>query len=1736
MAARPHAGSLAESPVPGQPRDPPLSRGRALTSGGPAPLNLPIPKIPSASEPVPLDRRPSLSAASYGHHRQTSIVHGIQHSRNASFVTSHPSPLSPQILGLGSPSSSSGQYNSDGYTSGQDDIPGVPPSINSTLTASSMAQMSSTLGSMGDRSMKDSIHTTATRSHLERMHSSKSKRDIPHSRSQSRAAQAPPDVKTVGEFALHHLFTAFVSQANIKINQCAGSPSGPEPQVEQICGPRVDPEFDQLIPALAHVARQKPKPLIDTLMLWRQNMSAEAGAARTTLDKATAKSQSAASTPARRNLGPQASYNYSNANLNGGDGYVSHSELTQLQLEVIKAERRSTVSIYLLCRVFIEVINQTTLQQIGPELFAKLLDIIFIQLMFQEPETLEQSPLKLANWKIFGQLLGVMSGMHFDSVAQRYLKELTESQQDVSAKVASPRSSEGKAVLVARSMRHVVLKTTPAAAWEQSCNFMQVLGSLFVNAHGQSLKYAYCQLFEDLLVPVAAHATAELSNSKWRHVIETIRPKLLELLAKPKHWLHAFPVTVVLICVSPAEAFAAQWLQLLPALQARLKERATRGIALRGLCRLVWRYLYHSVDPPNITLRRLEEIKSLIFQSGKRTYLSTETAIAEPLIQLIRIIGFKYQDFCFKQLIFPLMNSDQFMSGREHKVDNLEPEKMVIGIRGFLAIMADLENGEQPPFPITFYSDTALERFETSSMPLSPRPMIPAIVKSSSVKEDRLSRPVIVSNFGDIAKDSYIKFCKILGEITIICDNTFGGQAVLDEKFGGTQTPKTPMTDAFSFARKDDHLNSIDPRQGFYDLLHVAVQALPRCLSPHIPFNSLINLLCTGTAHVQSNIAASSAQSLKSIARQQHAQQVTIGFARFIFNFDDRYATMSDGGMLGPGHIESTLRLYVELLNIWIDEIKSRTKKVAGSSSVEDNAKTMRAAGLDLSQIWNHVDEIESHGLFFLCSPSRRVRAVAVTVLRLVTEFDTALGTDSTRVIKVLEGNLQDVIDVNDDKLTVAERSRLQRGLRDGQFQNTLVELCSSDTPHDSKLWLKVFPNLVRISLSICPIAVALTRESITARLSQMQRTVAALSDGNRSIPYGYDVQGGKLTGRLASTSPESIIDQWKLCLIFACTTLSSSGGSSDSQGQGHARKSSKSSQKSVDKVGSAGRLFNMILPLLTSSNEAVREAVVVGLGSINQGLFRTLLEILQPMVASCHEEAKQRIAMHQRTPSTMRPRPRTDVLRTEITHIYKLTSHFLHDPDSYNDEWILNNLVNFTKDLRLFLNDVEVQNEYEFQLLRTHYCGLIEQLYEGINKTKDPMRWMPFQSRKAAFALMEDWCGYSPNQVQIKAREDHMRRSYLDREKYRNENIVTARIEIEKRNLRTSALSAMAVLCGGPISITTDSGTHLTFDVIRLLSWIDSIFEDVSDRMHGIGRRALKNLILHNQEQGYLMDRAIEMCYMARSPKSLESYFEVVREVLLEQTDLIPPLQKMIPVCLFILGNENSRLRTKAARLLRSLEIRDQNVCKLQDLDISVSDKTIAVYKNAQFEVSQRLAQPYASLAPLVFSEFSRYFKDLQADHQRNLVAAMLPWIHAIELQVDTNNQPTPTTYMLLVNLFEITVRCGTSLHNEIQALWQALATGPHAGNVRLILDFIIQLCLEKKEQNFVDYSRQIVVYLSGTHAGARVVEFLLMQIEPKAMVFENREPFQVPDDALRLPYLADLNQVLPVGNKGVS
>lgn len=1221
----------------------------------------------------------------------------------------------------------------------------------------------------------------ATQRKVDRPQISKPRNEHSHHRSNSRHYQ---EQKTVGEYSLHHLFNKFLPQADFKIRQCILE-QGPrhDISIEFICGPGADPDFDNLIYAMAHITRRKPKPLVDTIMYWRQQRAR--GSNEPFYDMS---SPSSHQTVSRRIAVDDIKLPTADHNQEG----MSYED------SAYNSEYRVFVAIYLTCRVLIQVFNQAEASALSSSMQQKLESIIFERLQSLDPGMFIEQSFKRAIWEIYARLLGVMSSRVPSSVSTLFINDLTISQKELStmSRTAPLRDVEVRLEMLIRAVRYVHVKTSPESAWRESCNFLFAFGDLLVNSHGAPLKYAYCNAFVDLLLPVASNWSSSLNTSKYREFHAIILPRITSIVAKPRHWSEALPFYSVLLCASPDDQFSNTWPLTLNGLQTKLKDRSTRAVALQAITRMVWTFL-ERVREVGTAIRRLEEIMKTVFPSSKKTSFSIDTVACEPLIELIRIIGYHNQEYCFSKIIFPLLNSDLFASGKDIKVEQLDPERMVVGIRAFLLIMTDLENGDsgKPPFP-RFGSGGANSETAQTTTGVSGASAANLIGASVNLK------PFASSRFGSSVRDYYTRFCEILGKITIVCDNAFGGQAVLDEKFGAVFTPKTPLVDTFTFARRaDDHQGPTEQRLGFYELLHVAVQALPRSLSAHVQLKPLINLLCTCTAHVQSNIAVSSIQSLKSIARQSYAQNVTIGFARFIFNFDARYSTMSEEGLLGPDHIENTLSLYVDLLLIWIEEIKQKMRG-AGVGPYNEATTGSRSRQLDLASVSNHVDEVESHGLFFLCSQSRRVRAFAVRVLKIVTEFDTALGRQSReqripRIIHIMEGDSQDVMDVNDESLSVAERSRLQKGRHKSSSQPTLIELSSSDVSYDSTLWFKVFPNIIRLSFERCIAVVMLGREIVCARLMQMQETITFLDSGMPPLPLS-DANGVRTPHRIHSMSPQVLIEQWKLYLIMACTTVTNTGGQTQSQldKSQHARKISKPAPPWQDKISSARALFAYVIPLLSASSSAIREAIVVALSSINTNLFRVLLESLQYAVTSCKDETKKKVGPHHRSGSNPRKSASTDRMRAEVAQIYRLTARFLQDPTILQDDWIITNLSTYARELMIFLGDSEVQNDWDSQKLRRQFCGLLEELANGLNRITDPFRYMSFESRRSAFALMEEWCGYfpipkKPNQ------KDHPTPSIANqRFPDAREKHITASIEHEKRDLSVAALSAMAALC----------------------------------------------------------------------------------------------------------------------------------------------------------------------------------------------------------------------------------------------------------------------------------------------------------------------------------------------------
>ncbi|KAK5078627.1 Cell morphogenesis protein PAG1 [Lithohypha guttulata] len=1501
-----------------------------------------------------------------------------------------------------------------------------------------------------------------------------------------------PDGRTPSEYAMHHLLNAFV------------------------CGAGADPAFDQLLLALGHVTKHHPKALVDSLMLWRQTKADLATASRK-------HSASLRSPPSLANLPASLSRRYTEPVQDAvpvhpgtpASALLHSDELTPE--EHLSLDRQATVSIFILCRGLIEVFDQSTLDAITPDLASKLEGIVFEQLRAFEPVHLNTNKIRTANWRIYSHLLGCMSKIDFVRVANPFLNQLKVWQQDIATNLGTTtkaREVEARLELLLSSMQLLRLGTGPSDL-TQSCDFLIALAHSFASAHGPRIKQGYCSVFESLLLQLASRPDVTEQHIKFKEFVETVNPRINQMLTKMRHWASALGTSITLLCLSPLDIFHAQWMPQVNALAVKLRERSTRTPAMRAICQFTWAYLKRSSDSQTAKVKRIEEVIKLVLPPGKKSHLSTEPSMAEATISFIRLIGVYYPDLCFKLAILPLISSDGTMSSRELRIEHLEPEKVTIGIKAFLSVVEDKEKGltEWITFPEFEAPLPALDSIPGSPMPfaLTQAVEIQPVFKRMDFSFSTL--PINTAALDEPIRAYFANFCEILGKITVLCDNAFGSSAALSEKFT-TITSKTPLVDAFNTSKRDDGMGQ-EQKQSFYELLNVAIQALPRCLSENVPLSPLINLLCTASAHTQPHIATAAVRSLKAIAEQGLAHTVATAFPRFIFSYDHQYSTMSDDGRLGPCHIEMTLTLYLELLQIWIAQIQKRTAASQSPHVAVGDANSARALRMERTNLLSFVDEIEGYGLFFLCSQSRSVRSYAIKVLELVLQFDKVLGKDEqARIISVLQSNTEQVLNLADDSLNALERSRLQKDRRRKGPQNVLLELSSSENHYDAGLWFKAFPNVVRNIFETCPHAAALSREFVCDRLALMLtdiERIASTTGGQRDL---------KLLGRSADTPVGVFLDQWKLYLVMACVTLSSTGGQTRGQLDIslHSRKTSKNTSGLQDRLTSARALFSAVIPLLGSGIDTLRSAVVTALGSINRKLYRILLESLQYAVITCNDEAKARRGAHVRTPSSPSRSQMTERMRAEVTCIYKLTASFLRHNEILRDEWILSNLMNYAKDLRLFLSDSDIHSDWKFARLRFHYCGLVDVIYENIKRFPESSPYMSFESRKSAFMLMEEWCGYQT--------ETH---NTLWREAEGGDRSLVAK---EKISLRTAALSAMATLCAGPVSVITDTNTLLQFNVSRMLAWIDSIFTSREHKLHEIGQRALRNLIIYNANTSIFVEHAIQCCYGTKGLIALENCFKVIADVLTQHARSPISSIKVLGAVMFTLGHDSRDIRIRSARLLRFLDEKEQKSSNLQHFDISISDKTRAVYKAAQFEYCRRLAQTHPDLAFHVFSEFCLQFRNVTADIQRGMVAAILPWLQMLELQLlpDTN-APTELSYMLLVNMVEITIRFSSSLHNEVQALWQALATGPYGGNVQLILDFVIDLSLERREQNFIYCAKQIVVYLSVTPAGSKIFEHLLLHLAPKNMPNEKRTSDRPPPEISQLPYVANLETVLPTG-----
>jgi hypothetical protein len=1470
---------------------------------------------------------------------------------------------------------------------------------------------------------------------------------------------------------------------------------------------------------LGYIARRKPKPVIDSVMFWRKSKSEAAAAA---------------AAQANNNSSP-ASHSRSGSRSDVAELSSRNNSPSDPREAAVLADRKSLISIFILCRVLMEVVKQTPPEVLGDDLSEKLEEIVFKQLRSAEPDLIAGSAIRRANWNLFAELLGEMSRSRFVSVGDRFIADLEKVPQVVS------KEKEVGVQLVIHGMRYLKLSLYPMDMLEETANFLESLAKFFARTQNHRVKIAYTDVISQILLPIADVATAELNYPVWVEAIDTLFGKAMELLQRPKAWHSAFSLATTLLCVAPQEIFSKHWMNLFESNASKLKDKGSRAMFYTGAARLLWVFMCRCTESLNNTTRKLEIIsKSILNSSSKKLWTVPDVNVNPPCIYMIRVAAYGYRQHVLENMLFQLLHNSPSGLAEINSLDSIVPERAIIAIRSFVLILDDAESGERPPFPTDSVLNGLLNDPKLRNAPKVPKP-------NGSFLE------------------FYEKFSKAVSKMLMMCDAMLGPQASSSED-KSTQS-KTPMSVSFHFGSDSSSQNQ---KQLYSELFCTMLESVPWLNATDGSYNKIIDTLCRNCIHGTHKIANNASIALKNLARIRDTRSIVVIFTKFLFSFDEKLFTNYESSLASNSDYERLIRVYVELLEIWIEKIRAANSEASNANNLfsnkpdteEDSGK--RGDDAILNSWWPSIEEVEGNGLYFLCSQDRAIRHLAIRILRLTTEFDNAIReheehTEKTHSRKPSKSSLVapqrlitflEKVDISElfDKsrpgvvLSMPERNRLSK--LSLKKKETLLRAAESDYGVDTALWLKAFPQFMKECFENYPIPVAIARNVVCVRLVRMHDAVLEFMRVENPTAGAVSTQNlGFMSKQSMRTHHEVIVEQWRNYLIVACLTMTLTDEQKlhvpDSQYQ-HGRK--KSVQKITihhQRITSVRSVFKMVIPLLGVDHPTIRDAIITGLSCINVNIYKALVECIKPTIDNWRQET-QKPGTHKMINPGSRRDPitgyRQDRIITEVAHVFKVTSHYLNDSMIYEDEWIVSEIIGFLKDLRAFLALSEVQTSWEYQRLRRYFCGIVEGIFLGINKSEATRMHISFDTRMKFFTLIEEWCFFGPKFTLARDREAIMKQSTLNSTKdSRERNLILASMELEKRKSETTIISAMAALCYGPIIDKTEKAegsdqAPLEFNLDGLLKWIDTVLCDNREELQQMGRRALKNLLLMNPDCPRIFEEAVGNCYRVfYALETARSYFATVAEVLLENPGYPCDVRQPLTLGLFKSGDEDYETRALAARLLEATEIRFYGSSCIREFKSSITSKTMVIYKRALFNLSTRFATDHSEDAFMIFSELTKMFHRVSDMSRRDILAVLLPWVQTVELKVEANDDPSPSAIMVICNLLEITVAFSDRIQNEVEALWVALANGRYPRNIKVVIDFIIHCSLAKRDIGLVKQSRKIMLYLTSTAGGYTLINTLLSYLRPKHMIPQHPEPHDLSIAKSMYPHVADLSDLLP-------
>ncbi|ORY44459.1 hypothetical protein BCR33DRAFT_850552 [Rhizoclosmatium globosum] len=993
-----------------------------------------------------------------------------------------------------------------------------------------------------------------------------------------------------------------------------------------------------------------------------------------------------------------------------------------------------------------------------------------------------------------------------------------------------------------------------------------------------------------------------------------------------------------------------------------------------------------------------------------------------------------------------------------------------------------------------------------------------------------------------------------------------------------------------------------------YELLRNCIDCIPKLSPINISANRVVEMLTLYTFHVDEHVRTSSIQAILRISKIVQAEATvrvvcdTMQSLLLERATDALYYVDFDDSMME----QTAVWLVWKLTDICFKEFM--------------NSKT---TDVEVADVENFMCDTENRGLLYLCSTNPAVRRLGVKILEigrsteaLLTEkfrldfsyvpkdskrkkkftkvFDNLpLNERNTRILSIIEaanGPLMNAYFMESVVVDNSERSRQKERQRLNYLvsrKDSLLLLAVSDIQEEGFLWDRCFPDLCQYFFTYAHPHVLLRLVStVTNRLHFLNSSIIA-SDFTVSQPGSVMPSQPLQSSTAISMEPHHVANLSKVFGISAAVEVQTAEAQVIPTVATLVNSGAHISPVS-DNVLTQWRVY---LKLACACIEIVdEESVAGGTSSLKPVvLFRMVVAYFLwndlrsenlPFYMKNATGPKKLTNLSSGQGGSAVSSKRSERFRVELTHVLSLLTDFLEYDIYRNNEAIFKPVYTYIFETTKFLADSDVQSDWDYHMLRYHFCTLVEKFYSHILSTVCRVysdvgefapdmdmsmvsKLFPFELRRKAFILLETWCGFGrQSSSHLELQSKSMIKSLeaiVARDHHRDPSKVAETMNKQRVTLQLAALKAMAALVHGPMS---EPSSRSDFSISDLHHWINDLYNTQNEDFHRIASVATQGLLVYNGYSEDLMNIVLRECYISSDTNIGGSigYFKAIVQVYAGVVDDIANLNiirgahpdypcaapRLIALSLFKAGDPDPDIRSE--------------LCVSFELLNSPS----SVYKRAQVLTSTILATERPTITTFIVSELCLRIEQVSSrEGIRDILAFMIPWIR--NLQLAATHQPRTTskvenpfldadadsplrrTENFLTNLFYITVCFGDDFSIEVEAIWIHLLrrTNVKAVNdlylnsvwpeeivtthLETVLDFVLALGVSRRNPVFIYHSKKVISYLRRVVGCDLLIRSLMLRLNPINFTPMDNVPVKIGESQASVPYCIDINTILP-------